>query len=222
MRVKASLLKKPVIFFDFDNTITTFDILDDMLARFSRDDKWMALEDRWNNGEIGSRECLKGQVEGIAITKKALDKYLSGIELDPFFAKLVKFLGSKGIRIFILSDNFEYTLKKILENNGIEKMSIYANSLKIEGDRLWPGFPLTNASCGDCAHCKKTSMLSNAAVDSTSVYIGDGRSDICAAEAADMVFAKGYLKDYLKKKRLPHLPFEDLEDVYDYFRGSIE
>ncbi len=44
---KTKNLKNPVVFFDFDNTITTFDVLDDMLARFSRNDNWIKLEEQW-------------------------------------------------------------------------------------------------------------------------------------------------------------------------------
>ena len=35
-----------IVFFDFDNTITTIDVIDDMLARFSGDDGWKELEKR--------------------------------------------------------------------------------------------------------------------------------------------------------------------------------
>ncbi len=236
---KAAQLKKPVIFLDFDNTITMFDVLDDMLTRFSRNDNWLKLEEKWKNGEIGSRECLQGQVEGMAITKKALDGYLAGIKIDPSFKKLMALLKSKKIAAFILSDNFEYILKRILKNHGIGDLSIYANKLNISGERLRPSFPLTNESCGalrlrsgrrpellskdgDCAHCKRTSLLKNVDGGSTSIYVGDGKSDVCASQSADIVFAKGYLRDYCKTRRLSHIPFKDLKDVYEYFKRSAQ
>ena len=54
--------KNLIVFFDFDNTIANIDVVDDMLERFSGDDGWKELEERWQREEIGSRECLKGQV----------------------------------------------------------------------------------------------------------------------------------------------------------------
>lgn len=214
-------IDKPVVFFDFDNTITTFDVLDDMLTRFSRNDNWMALEEDWKKGKIGSLECLKGQVEGISLTENALDKYLTGIKLDPDFKKLVSFLKEKRIKTFIVSDNFDYVLKKILDNNGISGLGVYTNSLNITGDRLIPSFPLTDEKCGDCAHCKKATLRKNIAAGSTSIYIGDGQSDVCASQDADIVFAKGYLKDYYKAKGLSHIPFNGLKEVYDYLQEKI-
>ena len=80
-----------IVFFDFDNTITTIDVIDDMLERFSGDDGWKDLEEKWKREEIGSRECLKGQVEGIGIDKEKLDNYLSTIKIDPYFKKLLNF-----------------------------------------------------------------------------------------------------------------------------------
>ena len=56
--MKTDSNKNTVVFFDFDNTITTRDAFDDMLLRFAEDDSWRSLEERWKNKEIGSRQCL--------------------------------------------------------------------------------------------------------------------------------------------------------------------
>jgi 2-hydroxy-3-keto-5-methylthiopentenyl-1-phosphate phosphatase len=48
------------------------------------------------------------------------------------------------------------------------------------------------------------------------IYIGDGRSDICAAKEADIVFAKDTLLEYFKKHDLPCAEFYDLGTVYQY------
>lgn len=208
------------VFFDFDNTITTFDIIDDMLERFSKDDGWKKLEEKWQREEIGSRECLKGQIEGIRVGKSRLDKYLSSVKIDPYFKKLITFLKSHGIPTFIVSDNFDYMLKKILRKNGIPDLEVYCNKAEMLGDRIKPSFPFSNAECGDCANCKKTQVDRIRKKGLTAVYIGDGRSDVCASKSSDIVFAKGYLKELFKKEGLPHVAIDGLKDVYDYFKRS--
>ena len=45
------------------------------------------------------------------------------------------------------------------------------------------------------------------------VYVGDGRSDMCAAQHADVVFAKGYLAAWCTEQRIPHHPWTTLHDV---------
>ncbi|MDD5136850.1 MAG: MtnX-like HAD-IB family phosphatase [Candidatus Omnitrophica bacterium] len=210
-----------VVFFDFDNTITTIDVIDDMLERFSGDGRWKELEERWRREEIGSRECLKGQVEGIRIAKENLDNYLSTIKIDPYFKKLLKFLRSRNIPALIVSDNFEYIIKKILKRNGISDVDIYSNRLSVCDGRLDPAFPFTNEECGDCANCKKERVVSGKKDGALAVYIGDGRSDLCAAKESDIVFAKDYLKETLEKEKKPCVPIGGLKDVYDYFIKSF-
>lgn len=60
---------KCIVFFDFDNTISTCDVFDSMLPRFSKDAFWIKLEKRWKSGKIGSKACLEGQIKGMSITK---------------------------------------------------------------------------------------------------------------------------------------------------------
>lgn len=211
-------MQKYTVFFDFDNTITAYDVFDDMVLRFSEDDRWAELERQWKEGRIGSRECLKGQIEGVAITKRALDKYLAGVKLDPYFKKLIKLLDSKKNKIVVLSDNFDYILKAILKNNGIGNLKIYSNKVKICGTRLAPYFPLADKDCLVCGHCKRNSLLANNGGGSTTVYIGDGLSDVCPSEYTDMVFAKEDLSKELKKRRIPHIAYRGLKDVYKYFK----
>ena len=216
--VKPKKAKKRVVFFDFDNTITMGDVLDDMLVRYSINLKWQELEKKWKDGEIGSRKCLEGQIKNIRITKRELDNYLAGVKIDPYFKVLLQYLRSKKIKTLILSDNFDYILKKILKNNKISGQTVYANRVNFDNDRLQPCFPYTNSKCGDCAHCKKTTVLANSGRDSLSIYIGDGQSDICAARDANVVFAKDSLREHFQKENLPHVPISGLKDVYKYLK----
>lgn len=214
--------KNYIVFFDFDNTITTIDVIDDMLERFSENDGWKDLEKKWQREEIGSRECLKGQVEGIKVTEDRLDKYLSTVKIDPYFKKLLRLFESRNIPVLIVSDNFDYMLKGILKRNDIPDIEVYCNKVDIADGKLNPTFPHSNAECGDCANCKKTHILSKRKEGMTAVYIGDGKSDLCASRISDMVFAKGYLKDFFKKEGLPHVGIDTLKDVHDYFERILQ
>jgi 2-hydroxy-3-keto-5-methylthiopentenyl-1-phosphate phosphatase len=211
-----------VVFFDFDNTITKFDVIDDMLERFSKDDKWMELEKKWKAGKLGSRDCLKGQIKGIRITRRDLNAYLNKVKLDPYFKKLLGLLRRNKIKTYILSDNFDYILKTILKKNNIKSLSIRSNKVRQSGDKLVPSFPFSNNDCGDyCGHCKRSSVQELREKGKTLVYIGDGRSDICPAKTVDVVFAKDTLLDHFKSKKLDHTPLTNLGVVYDYFKRSL-
>jgi len=213
---------KCVVFFDFDNTIATCDVFDSLLPRFSRDDLWMKLEKQWEKGKIGSRDCLEGQIKGMSITKPMLDDYLSGIKLDPSFKKLIKFLSAKRVKSFILSDNFDYILKRILhQNHNIRNLKIYSNRMRLDRGKLIPDFPYRNKKCQVCAHCKTENLLANVQKDSIIIYIGDGRSDICPSQYADLVFAKDSLLRHFKERKLACFEYQNLKDVYGYFKRSF-
>ena len=213
--------EKCVVFFDFDNTISTCDVFDNMLPRFSRDDLWVSLEKKWKRGHIGSRDCLEGQIKGLSIDKVSLNKYLAGIKLDPYFKKIVNGLSASGVKIIVLSDNFDYILKHIFKLNGIKGLKVYSNKLKVGRDALIPIFPYANNSCHICAHCKTKNLLANVGRDSIIIYIGDGRSDVCPAQYADIVFAKDELLDFFKEKKMTCFGYKSLKDTYDFFKRSF-
>lgn len=218
---KKKDVKKYIVFFDFDNTISAYDILDDMLMKFSVSDAWVDLEHKWKRGEIGSRECLKGQIGGIRIKKRRFDKYLSTITLDRYFLRLIRYLDSKKIETIIVSDNFDYILNAVLKGKNISNLKVYSNKLKVRDDRLIPSFPFANIKCGECAHCKNSTIKKHAGNNSRVIYIGDGLSDVCASRIADVVFAKSFLRRYLKEKEITHIPFNGLKDVYKNLKRRL-
>ncbi len=211
--------KQAIVFFDFDNTITHFDILDDIIERFSINRDWVRFEDDWSNGRIGSKECLEGQLKSVRVTKQTLSEYLSTIELDPSFGKLLSLFKKNGIEFVIVSDSFSFIIKEILRHNGIRGVKVYANNVKFRGDELIPSFPYASKDCTRCAHCKKKHVLEHK--DKKTIYIGDGLSDICPAQESDMVFAKENLLDHLRKTQTPCVAFRNLGDVYRYF-GTLD
>jgi 2-hydroxy-3-keto-5-methylthiopentenyl-1-phosphate phosphatase len=208
------------VFFDFDNTITQFDVLDDIIKRFSIDKKWIEFEKKWNKGLIGSKVCLKAQLDGVRLGKKDLLRYLSGIRIDPNFKKILVFLKSKKIAVWILSDNFSFIINFILRQNGVKGIKVYSNRMKFSENKFLPFFPHQNRSCSYCAHCKKKNLLKK--INSGKIiYIGDGRSDICPAEHADIVFAKNNLLKHFKKIKRKCIPFKNLGSVYICLKEMI-
>ena len=66
-------------------------------------------------------------------------------------------------------------------------------------------------------HCKCGSAEALHRPGRKTIYIGDGRSDLCAARKADVVFAKRALARCLTAEGRAFLPFDTLADV----RGAL-
>src|SRR5262249_17004221 len=65
-------LNPPVLFLDFDNTITVGDVLDGIIERFSPDAAWRGWEDEWRAGRLSAADCLSRQVGALRVTREAL------------------------------------------------------------------------------------------------------------------------------------------------------
>ncbi len=210
------------VFFDFDNTITSFDVLDDLIARFSVDKEWQGWEKKWQAGKIGSHKCLREQFKSVRIGKDDLRKYLSHIKIDPYFLVLLREFKDNNIQSVIVSDSFLPLIAAILESNKVKGLKIYANRLRLVNNRLIPFFPYKNETCSRyCGHCKKDTLLQRVSNGKTRVYIGDGSSDICPSRHADLVFAKEHLWQKWAGPRKQCIPIQSLRDVYHYFKKAL-
>jgi len=212
------ILSNCVVFFDFDNTITRFDVIDDIVERFSINEKWRKIEEDWKQGKIGSKECLERQFNEVRIKKDALINYLSTIEIDEYFPKILALIKRSKASLAIASDSCSFIIDNILKNNGIKGIKVYSNKLKFNKDRIILDFPYFNKNCSKCANCKKSHLQKAAGRDKIFIYVGDGLSDVCAAGFADIVFAKASLLEHFKKEKKEYIEFDTLAVVYNYLK----
>lgn len=202
------------VWIDFDGTVTEGDLLDMLIKRFSRNDSWKLIEERWRAGLIGSRECLAQEFALLALSRAELENELAGVRVDPGAARLLALLAQHGVPVAILSDGVERFIREVLYRAGVPAPTIRANGVAHRG-RTLSLRPLHGA--GVCpvrsAHCKCASMRELGCGRRRSIYVGDGRSDLCAARTAEVVFAKGALAAALDKERRPFTLFSTLDDV---------
>lgn len=205
------------IFCDFDGTITFFDVTDSLLERFARPG-WKVIEQEWEQGLIGSRECLDRQIQLLDMTHNELDHHLSQVEIDPDFVAFVEVTQARGYPMMIVSDGLDYSIRHILNRYNITGLPIFANQLHPIGKRSWKlTFPNFNKACGFASgHCKCATMnrVQLPVVNQRrTLLIGDGRSDFCAAEEADFVFAKHKLTGHCIEQNLPHYAIQSFADA---------
>ncbi len=201
------------IFIDFDNTITIGDVLDGVIEKFAVGDRWRELEIEWEAGKIGARDCLDGQLRSLRAEWPELTRHLDAVQLDPGFSALLTLARREQIDLTILSDNFDLLLGYILQRRGLGDVAFFGNHLERAADRFLPSFPFSNPDCPGCAHCKKTHFLPPNDDPRHVVYIGDGRSDLCPARHADIVFAKAGLLKQLRAEQVACHAFDGLADV---------
>ena len=208
----------PALFFDFDNTLTQGDVLDEVIERYSPNETWRDWENAWEDGRLSAEDCLRLQVENLRIGREELFRHLLDVRVDPAFSALLAWARPLQVPVHIVSDSFVPLIRHILANNGIRDVPIFANDLRFAGDRLLPSFPFADPSCRRSANAKARHLLPFR--QHCIVFAGDGRSDLDAAMAADVVFAKSTLARELDARRLDYLHFESLAPVLDYVRAQ--
>lgn len=211
------------IYFDFDNTITEFDVLDDIIQRFSINDDWKQVEAAWASGTIGSRECLEQQFSQVRVSHEVFQEYLGTIKIDRSFPAILALLRSKKIEPVIVSDSFSVIITSVLANHGIVGLKVLSNEMTLDSDKPAVTFPYFHSICTRCGNCKTSHLLQrNRPAGTEKIYVGDGQSDICPAGFCEILFAKGSLFKHYSSIRKDCIRFEKLDTVYTHLQSILK
>ncbi len=208
----------PVVFCDFDGTITQLDATDQILTQLAHP-SWREIEREWMLGLIGSRECLERQIALVDAPVEELHAVIDAVAIDREFKTFCKFARKKRLPLYILSDGFDYVVRRILKGAGVDRhfrsgSNLFASALRVEGSRLVPSFPHSPEPCAHgCATCKAALIGRLREGRQPVIFIGDGMSDRFAVEVADVVFAKRHLLAYCRESGIACHSFETFKDV---------
>ncbi len=220
-------VQKPVVFSDFDGTITRLDVTDEILEHFA-DHSWHEVEDQWLRAEIGSRECFERQAALVRATVNQLNELIDAIPLDPDFPAFFRFLKAQQLPFYIVSDSFDYVIRRVLKRVGADGelrngRHLFSTGLEFESGGLRATFPHSNHGCNHgCATCKPAIIRKVRKKQQQVIFIGDGLSDRFAVEEADVVFAKHELLAYCRQHGLSCRPFDTFGDVQKEMAEMIE
>ena len=197
---------------DFDGTVTKIDLLDTIASRFGDPVVYQEVDDGLDEGRLSLREVITREFEPVRRPLEEVVRWeLENVELRPGFHELVALAARRGWRLVIVSSGFHELIEPILEREGLD-VELHANRVdpRREG---WVVDWRYDESCDSCGDSCKRSIVRELAADGEIVYVGDGYSDRCAAEASDRVFATRGLARYLSERGIPFEPFDDFRSV---------
>ncbi|OJX56625.1 MAG: hypothetical protein BGO89_08715 [Candidatus Kapaibacterium thiocyanatum] len=210
------------IFIDFDGTITREDIGNELFRTFGDFD---TIHDDLLAGSISVAEYYRRSCAALRIdtTVEALRDFAEQQTVDASFPALVRWCDANGLPLTVVSDGFRSYIDPILARVDSSHLTVHCNTMERRNDVWQPDFPGASESCSCyCASCKRNVLLDTAGPDDVIVYIGDGHSDRCAAEHADIIFAKGHLAAYCTANGIPHHSFKTLFEVLHVLRTRHE
>ena len=206
-----------IIVSDFDGTITKVDTLYDFLKRYAQS-SWLEIERMWIEGKIGSKECLKKEFELVEnLNQDLIDNYLDIVEIDPYFMEFNNYRIKKNLDFIIVSDGIDYFINKVLEKNKIKDIKVISNHGEFINDKFVISFPNQYNLCKNKSGTCKCKVIQELKKEYQVIYIGDGHSDFCVSDKADILYAKSHLLDYAKKNKIKCVEYNDFNDIYHTF-----
>ena len=203
---------------DFDGTVTRQDTLVEILNRFGAD-SWTRVQDQVVAGKLSIREGLQSEMASVRATRAELEQLLSTrIEIEPSFPGFLKKMRARGIPVVLISGGFDLCVETVMTRAGLWPVPSLANRLH-QSDGLWQvDFPYISSTCTACGHCKADPIRNWSRQGYTTVFVGNGVTDRCAATAANLTFAKEELSQWCRREAIPAIPFQTFDDVQQELR----
>lgn len=209
------------VFVDFDGTVTVEDVGYKFFKVFTHG-RTEDVVQKYHRGEITAIECLQSECHIFNQNPAPADQvkeFIESQQLTAGFIEFVNFCRAGDIRLYVLSAGFDFYIDPILKKYGLDHLEVLSNRAIVKNRRIYPEFIYYEKSvCSVCANCKGARIKQLTGKGEVSVFVGDGHSDSHGAETASIVFAKGYLAQYLDQKGIKYFRYIDFYDVIDKFR----
>lgn len=202
---------KRIFITDFDGTITLKDTCDAMIERFAGEG-WQEILKKWEQGELSTSVCSRSIFKTFQVAPEDLKAFIATIPFDKSFVTFCEYLQKKGEKLFIVSDGFDLNITTILEKYSLTNLPVYCNNL-LYNQGSWDLSCPYSSECGQCGTCKKALVSKLKKTCDQIVYIGDGYSDTCGCQGADIIFAKSHLLEYCRSHQIKAYPFTTFADI---------
>ncbi len=209
-------MHKPIVFSDFDGTITEKDALMSIVEHFAPPiwkDIWKKIFTR----EITISEGVKQLFHLIPSSKREeiIHWVLENIKIREGFEEFLRFLDKKGIPFVVVSGGLDFYINPLLEPYKDYIYAIYANKALFNERYINVEFIYKcNHVCSeDCGMCKPYIMEKFYKNQRPWIYIGDSITDLTAASVSDIIFARDYLAKTLQSLKIKHFTYKNFIDI---------
>lgn len=207
-----------VVVSDFDGTITQDDLVVALTCHVNPDNR--AIVNRINARELDLTTGLTRLFETLPSERKP--EYVTFLrEQVSFRAGFHQFqavLADSRIPFYIVSNGLDFMLEAVLGPIQEGTAHRIVNQARFDGESIridwrYPCTPPCPGGCGLCKHAVVREL--RAKYQAPVIFVGDGVTDFNGAQAADQVFARSRLAQYLERTGTPYQPFDRFDTVLD-------
>jgi 2-hydroxy-3-keto-5-methylthiopentenyl-1-phosphate phosphatase len=217
--------KQPVIFCDFDGTITDKDVIMMVMEKFAPPEWHAIVDDIMLHRSLSIKEGVQALFHLLESSQKAeiIDFVLKTVRLRQGFEAFLLFCQQQHIPFIVVSGGVDFFITPILEP--------YKNQLQIfcnQGDFSSPRIRLTMpylkedcTACGQCAVCKISILELYPSEAYYRIAIGDSITDLGMTHVADQTFARSKLVTYMREIGKEPLLFETFHDIQRVLEAGV-
>jgi 2,3-diketo-5-methylthio-1-phosphopentane phosphatase len=206
-------LSQRTLVVDFDGTVTEQDLLDEIALTFGDEEVYREVDEGLDENRLTLHDVLRREFEPVRAPLPEVQRWvLENVRVRPGFREVVELARERGWRFVVVSSGFRELIEPVLEREGLADVELLSNSVEPDPSG-WRVRFRTDEVCETCGEPCKRSTAAALADGTELVYVGDGYSDRCAAELADLVFARRGLAGYLAERGVPFEPFDDFHSI---------
>ena len=210
MNASGSQSRRVAVFSDFDGTIAHPDTINLLAETFGGVEFRRDIGGKIASGEISLRDGIATEVATIrGDLDQVLDFLRQRVKIDESFPPFAQWCRRREIPLTILSAGIKDVIERLLAPFGLDHVRLLANPLEII-DQRWTLRFLDDTPWG---HDKGAALVQARSAGYATAFLGDGLSDLRAADQADLVFARSRLANLCRQKQLPFFPLHDFSTV---------
>lgn len=213
------LSMNPALIFDFDGTITTFDLGELILSEFAAGE-WEEYESKYRAGIISYEECARSQFSLVRVERSRLEPFvLARGRPREGFLPLMGLCLQNGCIVEIVSGGIDCYLDLLLSFWNLAFLPRWCGSGVFSCGRLDVSFDFLEGSTLESFKRKRVEKWKEEG--KMTIFAGNDFSDREACLAADRVFATGELLKICRVEKIPHTPFENFYPLLDDLKAIL-
>ncbi|MDJ0554563.1 MAG: HAD-IB family phosphatase [Microcoleaceae cyanobacterium MO_207.B10] len=208
---------KPIIFCDFDGTITAQETFVAMLKHFAPEVSAQVMPEIYQL-RITLREGVRQMLEAIPSERyPEIIEFSKTKQIRPGLVELLDFLDAEGVKFVVVSGGIRIMVETVLGKLVNRVEAIYAVDVTTEGDYL----QVHSDFEGDTELMAKVQVM-NLYDASEKIAIGDSVTDLNMGLEASLVFARDRLAKYLDERQKSYIFWDSFVDVRNYLGNLWE
>lgn len=217
--------KQPIVFCDFDGTITENDNIIALMKQFDPPG-WSHIVD----DVLARRRSIRDGVSHMfsLLPTSARDEItayaIEQARIRDGFAEFLQLCEDREIEFYVTSGGIDFFVYPILAPYSIPHERIFCNGSDFSGHTIritWP-HACDEHCTNDCGMCKARIMRRFPADRYKRIVIGDSVTDVEAAKLADRVFARSHLSEHCREMNIPYTAYETFHDIIRAYRDEGE